>query len=67
LHRAENRVPVSDEDAFQRVVETQVLEYLAEMGVHAEAASIMGAVPHDQIRDLTVDEAVRLNLLNHVH
>ena len=67
LHRAENRVPVSDEGAFQRVVEAQVLEYLAEMGVRAEAASIMGAIPHDQIRDLTVDEAVQLNLLNQVH
>ena len=67
LHRAENRVPVSDEGAFQHVVETQVVEYLAEMGVHAEVANIMGAVPHDQIRDLTVDEALQLNLLNHVH
>ncbi len=65
LHRAENRVPVSDEGAFQHVVETQVLEYLAEMGVNAEVAHIMGAIPHDQIRDLTVDEALQLNLLNH--
>ena len=67
LHRAENRVPVRDEDAFQHVVQTQVVEYLAEMDVHAEVANIMGAVPHDQIRDLTVDEALQLNLLNHVH
>jgi hypothetical protein len=25
----------------------------------------MGAIPHDRIRDLTVDEALQLNLLNH--
>ncbi len=42
-----------------------MLEYLAEMGVNAEVAHIMGAIPHDQIRDLTVDEALQLNLLNH--
>jgi hypothetical protein len=64
LHRAENRVPVSDNVAFQRVVETQIVDYLVEMGVRAEVASIMTAVAHDQIRDLTVDEALQLNLLN---
>ena len=64
LHRAANRVPVSDEDAFQRVVETQVVEYLAEMGVRVEVARIMAGIPHDQVRDLTVDEALQLNLLN---
>ena len=63
LHRAANRAPVSDEDAFQHVVETQVVEYLAEMGVRVEVARIMAAIPHDQLRDLTVDEALRLNLL----
>ena len=63
LHRAENRVPVRDEDALQHVVRTQVVEYLAEMGVHAEVANIMEAIPHDRIHDLTVDEALRLNLL----
>lgn len=64
LHRAANRVPVSDEDAFQRIVETQVVGYLAEMGVSVEVAGIMAAIPHDRIRDLSVDEALRLNLLN---
>ena len=64
LHRAENRVPVGDEDAFQHVVRTQVVEYLAEMGVQAEVADVMAAIPHDRIRDLTVDDALRLNLLN---
>jgi hypothetical protein len=64
LHRAENRVPVSDQDAFQHVVKTQVVEYLAEMGVRVEVANIMAAIAHDQIRDLTVDEALRLKLLN---
>ena len=64
LHRAENRVPVRDEGAFQHVVATQVVDYLAEMGVRAEVANIMTAVAHDRIRDLTVDEALQLNLLN---
>jgi hypothetical protein len=64
LHRAENRVPVRDEGAFQHVVATQVVDYLAEMGVRAEVANIMAATAHDQIRDLTVDEALQLNLLN---
>jgi hypothetical protein len=64
LHRAENRVPVSDGSAFQRVVETQVADYLAEMGLRAEVAAIMSATAHDHIRDLTVAEAWRLNLVN---
>lgn len=64
LHRAENREPWRDVAAFQHVVRTQVVEYLAEMGVHAEVASIMQVIPHDRIRDLTVDEALRLNLVN---
>ena len=64
LHRAENRVPVGDEDAFQHVVGTHVVEYLAEMGVRTEIASLMQAIPHERIRDLTVDEALQLNLVN---
>ena len=34
------------------------------MGVRAEVASLMEAIPHDRIRDLTVDEALQLNLVN---
>ncbi len=64
LHRAENRQPPRDVDAFQHAVRTQVVEYLAEMGVHADVASIMQGIPHDRIRDLTVDEALQLNLVN---
>jgi hypothetical protein len=64
LHRAANRVPVLDEYAFQRVVEAQVVEYLVEMGVRVEVAAIMAIIPHDQIRDLAVDEARQLNLVN---
>lgn len=64
LHRAENREPPRDVDAFQHVVRTQVVEYLAEMGVRAEVANIMEAIPHDRIRELTVDEALQLNLVN---
>ena len=40
-----------------------MVEYLAEMGVRADVADIMDAIPHDRIRDLTVDEALQLNLL----
>ncbi|MBK6349975.1 MAG: hypothetical protein IPF50_09225 [Proteobacteria bacterium] len=64
LHRAENREPVGDVDTFQHVVRTQVIEYLAEMGVRTEIASLMEDIPHDRIRDLTVDEALQLNLVN---
>jgi hypothetical protein len=64
LHRAENRVPVRDKDAFQHVVAIQIVDYLAEMGVRADVANIMAATAHDQIRDLTIDEALQLNLLN---
>ncbi len=64
LHRAENREPLRDVDAFQHVVRTQVVDYLAEMGVRAEVANIMEVIPHDRIRDLTVDEALQLNLVN---
>lgn len=67
LHRAENRVPVGDEVAFQRVVETQVADYLAEMGLRVDFAAIMAAIPHDQIRDLTVAEARHLNLVTDVN
>lgn len=64
LHRAENRVPVSDGSAFQRVVDAQVADYLAEMGLRAEVAAIMSATTHDQIRNLTTAEARHLNLVN---
>ena len=65
VHRADNRQPVRDEAAFQHVVERQVLAYLVEMGVNAEVADTWAQMPHDQIRDLTLDEALQLNLLNH--
>jgi hypothetical protein len=67
LHRAENRVPVGDDVAFQRSVEAQVVDYLAEMGLPAAIASLMAGIPHDQIRDLNVDEAVQLKLVNANH
>ncbi len=64
LHRAENRVPVSDGSAFQRVVDAQVADYLAEMGLRPEVAAIMSATAHDQIRNLTAAEARHLDLVN---
>jgi len=64
IHRAENSVPVPDEPAFQQVVTGQVKDYLAEMGISGELVTIMSKVPHDAIRELTIDEAVRLDLVN---
>lgn len=63
VHRARNRQPVHDEAGFQQVVEGQVDAYLAEMGVDRRLAEAMAAVPHEQVRELTADEALRLNLL----
>ena len=34
------------------------------MGLRAEVAGLMSAIPHDQIRELTVAEARHLNLVN---
>jgi hypothetical protein len=64
VHRAANRVQVPDESRFQSVVEAQAVEYLGEMGVSTELAALMAGIPHDRIRELTVDEALRLNLLS---
>lgn len=64
VHRAENRVPVPDENRFQSVVETQAVGYLDGMGVSAELVAMMAGVPHHRIRELTVEEALRLNLLS---
>jgi hypothetical protein len=64
IHRAENRVPVPDELAFQRVVTGQMRDYLAEMGVSGELVAMMSAVPGQAIRDLTNGEAVQFGLVN---
>ena len=64
VHRAENRVPVPDEPGFQHVVNGQVRDYLAEMGISGEIVTIMSAVPGDTIRELTADEAVQFGLVN---
>ena len=64
VHRAENSVPLPDETAFQNVVSEQAVDYLAEMGISEELVLIMSKVPHDTIRELTTDEAVRLGLVN---
>jgi len=67
LHRAENRVPVPDETAFQGAVAQQAGRYLAEMNVSQEMLAIMSRVPHDAIKVLTPAESVRLNLVNVLH
>jgi hypothetical protein len=64
IHRAENSVAVPDELAFQHAVSVQVTDYLKAMGVSAELVTIMSHVPHDAIRELSIDEDVRLRLVN---
>jgi len=64
VHRAANRVPLPDENAFERLVSQQATEYLLAMGVNPELFAIMSQVPHDVIRGLTREEARRLMLVN---
>lgn len=64
VHRAANRVPVADESAFQRLVDFQATQYLAEMGVSPELLVLMRSAPHDGIRLLVREEAVGLGLVN---
>ncbi len=64
VHRARNRVPLPDEDAFGNLVSLQAHQYLLTMGVRPELYTIMSQVPHDVIRGLTREEAERLMLVN---
>jgi hypothetical protein len=64
VHRAANRVPVPDETTFQRLVDLQATQYLAEMGVSPELLDRMRSAPHDGIRLLAREEAVGLGLVN---
>ncbi len=57
MHRAENRVAVADEAAFQGAVASQATEYLAAMGVSVDL------VAHAAIREIPAAEASRLRLL----
>ena len=63
VHRARNRVALADESSFQDVVSAQAEDYLAEMGVSRDLASLMSAAPHDSIRYVTLAEAERLRLV----
>jgi hypothetical protein len=64
VHLAKNRVPLSDEAMFERLVSQQATQYLLAMGVSPELFAIMSQVPNDVIRGLTREEAVRLMLVN---
>jgi hypothetical protein len=64
VHRAENRVPVPDESAFERLVSLQATQYLAAMGVSQDLFTIMAKVPRSQIHLLTLQEAEQLRLVN---
>ena len=61
VHRAANKVPVVDEEAFQGVVAGQASDYLAEMGISRDLLSIMAGVPHDAIHELSRQEAERVD------
>lgn len=64
VHLAANSVPVPDQSAFQQRVWQDASVYLQSMGVAVELLAIMWQAPHEAIRPLTPQEAVRLRLVN---
>ncbi len=64
VHRARNRVPVADEEAFERLVHADATRYLVEMNVSPSLVEFMQAVPPGGIRELTRDEATGFRLVN---
>jgi hypothetical protein len=64
IHRAANRVPVPDDNAFEQRVAAEATTYLRDMGVSTRLFRMMQTTPHDSIRLLSRDEAVRLGLVN---
>jgi len=64
VHRARNRVPVADEEAFERLVQADATRYLVEMSVSPALVEFMQAVPPGGIRVLTRGEATAFRLVN---
>lgn len=64
VHRAENRVPLLDESAFERRVRDDAMAYLENMGVSPQLYALMVRVPPGKIRVLSLEEAVHLALVN---
>jgi len=64
VHRARNRAPVTDEEAFERRVQLDASRYLVEMSVNPAMVGFMQAVPPGGIRVLTRDEALGFRLVN---
>jgi hypothetical protein len=64
VHRAENRVPVPDESAFERRVQDDAERYLLQVGVSTELYALMTQAPPGEIRLLSLEEALRLGLVN---
>jgi len=64
VHRAENRLPVPDESAFERRVQDDATTYLRQMGVNPELYRLMAQVPPGAIRLLRPEEAAQLALVN---
>lgn len=64
VHRARNRVPLADDEAFERRVQADATRYLAEMGVSPKLAELMREVPTGVIRVLSRAEATEFGLVN---
>jgi hypothetical protein len=64
VHRARNRVPVPDDEAFERRVREDATRFLVEMGVSPDLVDLMRDVPSGGIRVLTRDESTQLQLVN---
>lgn len=65
VHRARNRVPVPDDDAFDRRVRDDTTAYLREMGVSPALSDLMLEVPAGGMRVLGPEELVELGLVTH--
>jgi hypothetical protein len=64
VHRARNRVPLADDEAFERRVQADATRYLLEMGASPQLAELMRKVPAGRIRVLTREEATEFGLVN---
>jgi hypothetical protein len=64
VHRARNRVPLADDEAFERRVQADATRYLLEMGASPQLAELMRKVPAGGIRVLTREEATEFGLVN---
>jgi hypothetical protein len=64
VHRAHNRLPVPDEETFERRVEADATAYLRAMGVDPGLVALMRESPPGEIRLLGAAELRALGLVN---